>query len=141
MAKLQDFIAKRAQEIEELLEPLRRQDMELQAKIKTYERELSDLRNAAKAIGIVNRLERPLGVTRKASPPRTIKEAAVDVLRDYPKGLIALDILAKINERFSLSLVRTSLSPQLSRLRQDGELEYHEGIWRLPHQNEEGPAK
>jgi hypothetical protein len=141
MADLKDFIAKRAREIEELLEPLRRQGMELQAKIKAYERELSDLRNAAKAIGIANRLETPLGVTRKASPPQTIKEAALDVLQDHPKGLIALDILAKINERFSPSLIRTSLSPQLSRLRQDGKLEYHDGIWLLPHQNEEGPAK
>jgi hypothetical protein len=140
MAKLQDFIAKRAREIEELLEPLRRQAMELEAKIKTHEKELGELRNAAKAIGIVNRLERPLGITRKTSPPRTIKEAVLDVLQDYPGGLIALDILAKINERFSMNLVRTSLSPQLSRLKQEGKILNHGSTWLPRHQNDEGSA-
>jgi predicted nuclease with TOPRIM domain len=141
MAKLQDFIPERATELEKLLEPLRRQYQEIEEKIRAYEKELSELQSAAKAIGIVNRLQRPLGVTRKVSPPQTIKEAVLDVLRDYPEGLIALDILAKINERFSTNLVRTSLSPQLSRLKQyDHKIEYDAGVWRLITPKNEGSA-
>jgi hypothetical protein len=141
MAKLQDFIPERAAELERLLDPLRRQQEEIAEKIRAYESELGELQNAAKAIGIVNRLHKPLGITRKATPPLSIKEAVIEVLRDYPDGLIALDILAKINERFSMKLVRTSLSPQLSRLKQyDHKIEYDAGVWRLVAPKNEGSA-
>lgn len=140
MSKLNDFITKRAQELEELLEPLRHQQHDLQAKIRAYERELSDLQSAAKAIGIVNRIEKPLGVTRRTAPKLTIKEAILEVLQDYPDGLIALDLLPKINDRFSWKMARETLSPQLSRLKQEGKLLYREGVWTLPSKNDEGPA-
>lgn len=140
MSKLNDFIIKRTQELEELLEPLRRQQHDLQAQIKTYERELGDLQNAAKAIGIVNRIEKPLGVTRRNAPKVTIKEAILEVLQDYPEGLIALDLLPKINDRFSWRIARETLSPQLSRLKQEGKLLYRDGVWILPSKNDEGPA-
>jgi hypothetical protein len=141
MSKLSDFIPKRARELEELLEPLRHQLYELQEKIRSYEKELNDLHNAAKAIGIVNRIEKPLGVTRRTTPKPTIKEAILDVLQDYPDGLIALDLLPKLNDRFSWKIVRETLSPQLSRLKQDGKLLYRDGVWKLPSKNDEGPAK
>jgi hypothetical protein len=50
----------------------------------------------------------------------TIKQAVLDVLEDQPEGMTALEILEAINTRFFAGRVpRTSLSPQLSRLKDD----------------------
>ena len=139
MSKLNDFITKRAQELEELLEPLRRQQHDLQAKIRAYERELSDLQSAAKAIGIVNRIEKPLGV-HAGQTEADHKGSNFGGASRKPDGLIALDLLPKINDRFSWKMARETLSPQLSRLKQEGKLLYREGVWTLPSKNDEGPA-
>ena len=141
MPKIKDFIPQRATEIEKALKPLRDQLSEIQGKIQAYERELTDLRSAAKAIGIVNRIEKPLGITRRSPPSPTIKEAVLQVLDDYPEGLIALDVLARINERFALELVRTSLSPQLSRLKQEGKILNHGSTWLKKPAKTEDPNK
>ncbi|WP_187147997.1 hypothetical protein [Nitrobacter winogradskyi] len=51
-------------------------------------------------------------------PQITIMEAVVEVLKDRPEGLTALEILAEINTRyFGDRIIRSSLSPQLSRLK------------------------
>lgn len=45
-------------------------------------------------------------------------EAVLEVLKLNPEGMTALEILAEINRRyFDGKIVRTSLSPQLSRLK------------------------
>ena len=61
----------------------------------------------------------------------SIKDYAVQVLSDSPNGMVAMDILAAINERFQKDYDRTSLSPQLSRLRQDGVLGLRGPVWYL----------
>jgi hypothetical protein len=132
MTTTRDFLVKRQAEIQKKLEPLIQQRSETEREIAVLERELSDVRSAADALGMVNRLpESNLGVTRREAPTPTIKEAALQILRDFPEGLIALDILAKINERYDLRLVRSSLSPQLTRLMRDGKLVAHDSVWRL----------
>ena len=55
----------------------------------------------------------------------------MEVLRDHPGGLLALDILAKINERHGLGTVRTSLSPQLTRLKQERKITNRGSTWML----------
>jgi hypothetical protein len=53
----------------------------------------------------------------KAAKP-TIMRAILDVLKHRPDGMTALEILAELNARyFEGKLLRTSLSPQLSRLK------------------------
>jgi hypothetical protein len=53
----------------------------------------------------------------KSAQP-TIMRAIMEVLKEKPEGMAALEILAEINRRyFGGSIVRTSLSPQLSRLK------------------------
>jgi len=53
----------------------------------------------------------------KSAKP-TIMQAVLEVLRQQPNGMTALEILAEINSRyFDGTIVRTSLSPQLSRLK------------------------
>jgi hypothetical protein len=61
----------------------------------------------------------------------TIKQAVLEVLKDRADGMTALDILAEINTRFfSGRVTRTSLSPQLSRLKDDdGKIELKGNKW------------
>jgi predicted nuclease with TOPRIM domain len=48
----------------------------------------------------------------------TIMQAVLEVLKDSPQGLTAREILSEINQSFfGGSIVRESLSPQLSRLK------------------------
>src|SRR5262245_22934707 len=105
METLKDFISMRIKELEDSIVPLRQQHAETAARIAAMEKELSELQSAAKAIGMLNGLESvPLKVTRRSRPRVTIKEAVMAVLQDFPQGLIALDLLSKINERFALDL-------------------------------------
>ena len=64
----------------------------------------------------------------------TIKEMIVHVLGETESGATSEELLDLIEHRFDQRLVRTSMSPQLSRLRhQDGkvELDKSSGKWRL----------
>lgn len=63
---------------------------------------------------------------------KTTQDMVLEILNDKPKGLSALNILEELNSRWSLGLVRTSLSPQISRLKQKGKLLYSDGLWSVP---------
>lgn len=133
MSQVKDYLSDRIQKLEDSLVPLRQEVTEREKKIREIERELADLRTAARAIGLANGLQKqPLGVTRRKAPQTTIKEAVLTILADHPEGLLALDLLAKINARFDWKLIRPSLSPQLSRLKRERKITYSDGLWRLP---------
>lgn len=59
------------------------------------------------------------------------QEMAVKVLSDNKREMLALDILKEINSRWNLGLARSSLSPQLSRLKAKGILIDNNGYWQL----------
>jgi hypothetical protein len=63
----------------------------------------------------------------------TIMQAVLEVLKDHPDGMTAYDILREINARyFGGRIVRTSLSPQLSRMKdRDGKIELKGNKWFL----------
>jgi len=64
---------------------------------------------------------------------QTIKEAVIAVLGTGPKhGLTANEILDRLKRVYDDSLVRTSLSPQLSRLKQEKKIVSNRPYWRLP---------
>lgn len=140
MPHLQDFISARARQIEEALGPLLEQQAEIERKVRAYESELGELRKAAKAIGLENDEETP-SRARRPQPPVTIKQAVLAVLAGQADGLPAADILDKINARFSLDLVRTSLSPQLSRLKRDGRVFNQGNAWLLAEMAAAEPAR
>lgn len=73
---------------------------------------------------------------KSASP--TIMQAVIEVLRSKPEGMTALEILAEINRRyFGGRIVRTSLSPQLSRLKdRDRKITLRGNRWYLAGQEE-----
>jgi hypothetical protein len=64
----------------------------------------------------------------------TLKQAVVEVLQDNEHGLLALNILREINRRHNAGYVRASLSPQLSRLKQEGNIELTGRVWHLKGQ-------
>jgi hypothetical protein len=71
----------------------------------------------------------------------TIKDMVLEVLGPIAEGAEALTILQFIKDRFGKEIERTSLSPQLSRLKRDGLLDLDGKLWRIADQNEEGPAE
>ncbi|WP_157222498.1 hypothetical protein [Novosphingobium sp. AP12] len=108
---LRDFIAQRETEI-------RDQQKALKA-------ELRELQIAKAALG------------GQASPPSsapsgataTIKEMARQVLSGQTSGLNSSGILDAIKKEFGRDIERTSLSPQLSRLKEEGELILNGEVW------------
>lgn len=80
---------------------------------------------------IVNRVLTTREPKRGGVRPGSIKEAALRVLLDQPDGLLALDILRRINADRDDPIPRTSLSPQLSRLAQNGLASQQSSIWKI----------
>jgi hypothetical protein len=141
MNKLKDFLSRRRKELAAALAPLMDERAHLDAKIHGLRRELTEIDQAAKAIGLEEaKSETRLLAEHRKAPPLTIKEAVLAVLREDENGLTALDILAKINRRFGLGIIRTSLSPQLSRLKRDRKIANEGTLWRAVPQKE-GPTK
>jgi hypothetical protein len=108
---LRDFIAQREAQI-------RDQQKALKA-------ELRDLQVAKTAL----ELQRPPDATSPSNSGTTIKEMAREVLSSQPNGLNSSGILDGIKKTFGREIERTSLSPQLSRLKEDGELALKGEVW------------
>lgn len=147
MATLQEFIQLRMQELASSEQLLRQQ-------LKAISAERGQLRAAAQAAGLyiepvaeppseepggpfsveaieqefARLLGRPI---RRTIPEKTIKEAVIEVLSAVGGALTANDLLAAINQKFSTDYPRTSLSPQLSRLKSEGRLTREGNRWSL----------
>lgn len=121
--------------------PLQQRQAELQAELNAITRnlnsiqaDLSEIQRAAQAIGLPNspKPEPAIEVTRKTK--LTIKQAVREILSMNEPGLSSGDILELINEKFfENKMERTSLSPQLSRLRKDGDVALNGNIWSLTY--------
>ena len=80
---------------------------------------------------VVPQSERPIGLPASTGSG-TIKQQIRIILGEVnPDGLSAQEILRTIRKRWTPSLERTSLSPQLSRLRRDGVIFNKNGVWYL----------
>lgn len=67
----------------------------------------------------------------------------IDILNEAGRGLTALQILPLVNQRLGVEYPRTSLSPQLSRLKADGLLMREGVLWSLakaPQTKEASPG-
>lgn len=129
---LVEFITRRRVELEELESPLRERLGQIAV-------EKEQLKRAAMAAGI--EVVTAAGPTRSIvsrSPRRlgkmTLKEAVVEILTDNPNGLGAMEILRELNSRHKTDFARESLSPQISRLKQEGHLELTGRFWHLKGQ-------
>jgi len=114
MLPLRDYLAQRRQAI--------------QSEIKALRAELSEIDAAHRALaGEVNVAE------PSSQGKKTLKEMALEVLSANPNGLDAVGILAAIKSEFGKTVQRESLSPQLSRLGQNGDVVREDGVWRIAH--------
>lgn len=73
----------------------------------------------------------------------TIKEGIILLLEEaYPMGLTALEILDRLNRRWWRGeLQRTSLSPQITRLKKAGKVTNERGTWKLPSSDDAPPEE
>ncbi|WP_157357851.1 hypothetical protein [Mesorhizobium metallidurans] len=63
--------------------------------------------------------------------PNTMKEAAVEALKAANRGMTANEILKIVNDILGTNYPRSSLSPQLSRLKSDGIVYRADDRWVL----------
>ncbi len=119
MTTLRDFITAR--------------EAEIKSQVKALRAELGDLKKAKSALdpssGEIESGEQQSGSV-------TIKDMVRAILKSDSSGLTATDILTKIKENFARDLGRTSLSPQLSRMKEDGEVVVRENLWFLVFVND-----
>lgn len=69
---------------------------------------------------------------RKKSAEPTIKDMIVEVLEDSPGGSTSDEIIAMVAEKYGKSVPRSSMSPQLSRLKNDDLVARESDKWLLP---------
>ena len=136
METLRDFIARRRVEIDEAEASLRKS-------IEALADERQQLHRAAFAAGIAFDTEaRPVPRAAEPAPRRpgvSMKEGVVHVLKENGRAMTALEILPLLNEYLGSAFERTSLSPQLSRLKADGLVRRDGAKWELipePETNE-----
>lgn len=112
MSPLRAFISKREREIRDQIRALKAELVEL----RTVKLGLEGKREEAPQ-------EPP------SQPGVTIKDMVRAVLAKHPDGLAATGILDAIKADFEVTMERTSLSPQLSRLRKSGDVVLEDGVW------------
>ena len=129
---LHDFLPLRFAELTEASARLRE-------RLRRAEEEIDQIKAAAKAIGIT--LEESINkyTLEKQEAQRilnssinmTMKEAALKILFEFDKGLTAGEIIEEMKSRFGMNYPRSSLSPQLSRLKHEGLLRQVGTRWVL----------
>lgn len=103
----------------------------------------AELHKELNELEVAERVYRNSGVQIKPSgegqlfftpPPllrRSIKKMVNDILDDmHPHGLTALEILNQIHVRWNTEVKRTSLSPQLTRLKNEHQIYNDKGVWK-----------
>lgn len=110
---------------------LEKREEEIVRKRAALQRELEDLRSVRATLESRQRS----GENQDAGEKRTIKEMVRAVLERNPEGGTSDQIVSWINQTFGRELARPSLTPQLSRLKSDGEVELDEdvGVWSLSY--------
>jgi hypothetical protein len=126
MANIRDILSARKAEIKAL-----------QAQLK---QELQDIIAAESAMSPISDKEPTIKLRKGRGSQFTLKDMVINVLRDYRSGADALKILELIKSKYGIDVKRESLSPQLSRLKNDDKLlELRGSDWFLIPQKNEAP--
>lgn len=130
------------QTLEDLKRQLENKMGRLKIEINTVDSELADVKLALAAMD--GKLIAPPIISARpkvehAAEVATIKDMVLEILGTLPNGANANQLLRHIEDRFGATIERTSLSPQLSRLKRDGLIQLNKMIWTIS--NEEGPAE
>jgi hypothetical protein len=109
---------------------------EIQGQMKLLRQEMQELRAAEDAI--TNAPTTKSGAPSETEPQNpgklTIKDMVVRVLSETGKGMDALKLMENVKGKFGVEVQRTSLSPQLSRLKSEGILVMENKVWSLTSQ-------
>ena len=123
-----EFLERKRRAFAEQESNLREQIASLQVKLNDLQKEREQVEAALVAI----RNQAAHGRHPDMGPPLTIKEGVMEVLeRITPKGLPAIAILERLKADFDMHYPRTSLSPQLSRLKAEGKISLRGNTWFL----------
>ena len=118
---------------------LERLQKELQEEERTTEQKLSSLLAKQSATrSELARVQAALAAFKNAEVhvsederPSTIQAGVLRILASSPNGMTALRILDELRTRFEMDYPRSSLSPQLSRLKAQGKLKLRGTVWSL----------
>ncbi len=121
MTDLLEYIRKRRAQLLRELE-------ELDSAEKVY---LKSQKTGSQQRVFIDFVEQPVSdIFKEKRVPRTIKQMVLRLLDESsPQGLTALEILERIQKRWKSELERTSLSPQLTRLKVDGAIYNEKNQW------------
>lgn len=126
MKSIRDILAERKAEIKVL-----------QAQLK---KEMQDILAAEAAFSPSSEREVSVTLKRGRGSRTTLKDMIVGVLQQYQSGADSYKILELIKEKYGIEVKRESLSPQLSRLKNDDNvLELRGSDWFLIPQKNTAP--
>lgn len=94
-------------------------------------KELRDLERAIRSAGKIAETGKDNPVKPNKAP--TLKDMVLAVLHALNRGAEALEIVSEIKATYDKDVMRSSLSPQLSRLKAEGKLILDDKVWYLPH--------
>ena len=118
---------------------LAEREEKLRSEIESLNRDLSEITVERQEIGHILSSVRINSFHQDLKPSNvarlTIKEAVLKTLRSYNRPMGALEILDKLKEDFGMVYERTSLSPQLSRLKAEEKISLDRGAWSLKIQS------
>ena len=108
--------------------------------------QIKELRNELREIKAVEQTLLNQGASDSQSDSRrkgaaiTFQDMIVTVLENIPQGADANQILELIDKEFGKKIKRSSVSPQLSRLKANGVLTLKDNIWSLINQTQKNAA-
>lgn len=108
-----------------------RRKKEILKQIRALRGELSQLRTIEHSVATPSTYANKEGGASKKGGGLTFQDMVVEVLKRRPQGAGAKELLILIKDFHGKSIMRSSLSPQLSRLKSNGVLSLEGGIWRL----------
>lgn len=125
MTTLREFIVKRQNEVREAMRALKAEEAELRIALHAIDERAP---------------EAPSRLATKSSR-MTIKSKILAVLEDRPDGGTADDVIQWVLEAHGTEVPRSSMSPQLSRLKADGEVALSPTTknWCLPQFADDAP--
>lgn len=101
----------------------------IHAEMKALRAELREIDAASAALPMADSGVSPPPRASRAGP--TLKELAVEILQRHSEGLEANDIREEMRLKYNVTVKRSSLSPQLSRLAKDGVIRREGHKWLL----------
>lgn len=127
---LSDFLTARFNQLEHETDTLH-------ARLAEIDAERAQLTKAAMAAGLSTLAPAATASSQAEGPGATMKDAVLAVLRKEGRGMTAIELLPRVNAYCGREFNRSSLSPQLSRLKVDEKIHRQGLVWHLAENENE----